>query len=274
MRSNSRDKNEFLNYCKKEYAKDNLQLNIIGEFEENYSSDRALTWYTRNCFLYRLLNKALHMQNIDALYLFAFCIRDLQQQLKRNQYSLPIHTYRGQLMSKKEVQQLKNSTGQLISMNSFFSTTFDREVAIMFSGDTGTANNDYQPVLFEIQADPQIDGIKPFADITHFSYINDEEEVLMMLGSIFRLVRIRYEGQLCVIQLVLCSENGHDVKPIFDQMKIDYHGKGHTNAGVYGIALGYMGKFDEAEKYIQRELNEPSSDGHTKETLGIVSNFE
>jgi hypothetical protein len=95
-----------------------------------------------------------------------------------------------------------------------------------------------------------------------------------MLGSIFRLVHIRYEGQLCIFQLILCSENGHDVKPIFDQMKIDYHGKGYTNAGVYGIVLAKMGKFDEAEKYMQHELNEPSSNRHTEKTKGIVLNFE
>jgi hypothetical protein len=40
-------------------------------------------------------------------------------------------------------------------------------------------------VLFEIEVDPQIVGVKAFVDITPFSYMQDEEEVLMMLGSIF-----------------------------------------------------------------------------------------
>ncbi len=268
MKSKSKDKNEFVTYCKKEYAKDNSQLDIIREFEQNYSSDRALNWYTRDCFLYRLFNRAHRVQDVDVLYLFAFFMRDLKQQLERNQYSSPVNVYRGQLMSKKEVQQLKNSEGQLLSINSFFSTTRDRDVAIIFSGDTGTPNNASQPVLFEIQADPQIDRSRPFADITPFSHISDEEEVLMMLGSIFRLRHIRYEGHLCIIQLELCSENGHDIKPIFDQMKIDYHGKGCTNAGVYGIVLGKMGKYDEAEKYIRRELDDPTCDGHTEKAMG------
>jgi hypothetical protein len=173
-------------------------------------------------------------------------------------------------MSKKEVQQLKHFTGQLISMNSFLSTTVDRDVAVIFSGDTGSSSNDFQPVLFEIEADPQIVGVKPFADITPFSYMEDEEEVLMMLGSIFRLVHVRYEGQLCIIQLTLCSENGHDVKPIFDQMKIDYHGDGNTSAGVYGIVLANMGKLDEAERYLRRSLDESPPDHHTEQTNGIV----
>ncbi|CAF1297250.1 unnamed protein product [Rotaria sordida] len=266
MRSSSTDRHDFLTYCKKEYANDNSQLNFIREFEHDYAASSALTWYTRDCFLYKLLNKALRTQNIDLLYLYGFFIRDLYQQLKRNQYPAPIHLYRGQLMSKKEVQQLRNFIGQLISMNSFLSTTTDREVAIIFSGNDGVLNNDIQPVLFEIQADPDIGGIKPFADITSFSYMEDEEEVLMMLGAIFRIVHIRDESQLCIIQLVLCSENGHDVKPIFDQMKNDYHGDGNTNAGVFGIVLSNMGKFDEAEKYLLRSLDESPPEHHTEDT--------
>jgi hypothetical protein len=268
LKSTTTDKHDLVTYCKKQYASDNTQLKIIHEFEQEYSSDRALTWYTRDCFLYRLLNKALRVQNIDLLYLFAFFIRDLQQQLKRNQYSSLIHVYRGQLMTKKEVEQLKNSMGHLISMNSFLSTTLDRDVAIIFSGDTGTPNYDFQAVLFEIEADPRVVGTKSFADITRFSYMDDEEEILMMLGSIFRLTHIRYQGQLCIIQLQLCSEDGHDVKPIFDQMKSDYHGDGHTNATVYGIVLANMGKFDDSERYLQRSLDESPPGHNTEQTNG------
>jgi len=70
--------------------------------------------------------------------------------------------------------------------------------------------------------------------------MQDEEEILMMLGVIFRIVHIRDEGQLCILQLGLCSKNGHDVKSIFDQMKDDDHGDGHINAVVFGIVLSNM----------------------------------
>ncbi|CAF1534970.1 unnamed protein product, partial [Didymodactylos carnosus] len=223
-------------------------------------------WYTRECFLYHLLNKALRTLDIDLLYLLGFFIRDLREQLEQYRCPSPIRIYRSQLMSKMEVQQLNNFRGQLISMNSFLSTTLDREMAVFFLGDIEVLDGDLQPVLFEIEADPRIDGVKPFANITPFSYIEDEEEVLMMLGSIFRLVRIRYEGPLCIIQLVLCSENDDDVKPIFEQMKADYHDDGNTNAGVFGIVLANMGKFDKAESYLQRSLDESPPNHHTEET--------
>lgn len=49
--------------ARKEYAED---LNLIDQFERKYSSNDALTWYTRDCFLYRLLNKPLRLENVDA----------------------------------------------------------------------------------------------------------------------------------------------------------------------------------------------------------------
>jgi len=43
------NKIEFLSLCKNE-------LNIIHEFEQNYSSNQALLWYTKKSFIYRILN--------------------------------------------------------------------------------------------------------------------------------------------------------------------------------------------------------------------------
>ena len=64
------DENEFLSLCKTEYKDNENELNIIREFEENYSANQALSWYTRKSFIYRILNKALRIQNIRLLFIF------------------------------------------------------------------------------------------------------------------------------------------------------------------------------------------------------------
>ncbi|CAM4852394.1 unnamed protein product, partial [Rotaria magnacalcarata] len=84
-------------------------------------SNQAVWWYTRDSFVYRLLNKALRVQNIDLLFLFRFFIRDIEVQLKQYQCSSLVRVYRGQLMSTDELDQLKMSLGEYISVNSFFS---------------------------------------------------------------------------------------------------------------------------------------------------------
>ena len=197
MPSTSTDKDELIDLCKKQYKDNATELAIIVEFERDYSSNRALWWYTRESFLYRLLNKALRVHNIDLLFLFRFFIRDLRRQLEQLQCQTAIHVYRGQVMSNDEFQSLKNSIGQFITMNSFLSTSLDRRLALSFLT-SSTASDDLQRVLFEIEIDPTLPSIKPCANITSHSFFTDEQEVLIMLGSIFRLKSINHHDRVWI----------------------------------------------------------------------------
>ena len=259
MKSTSTDKNELIELCQQEYQGNNVQLAILHEFKQDYSSDRSVWWYTRESFLFRLLNKALRVQNIDLLFAFRFIIRDIERQLDHHRCSSPVRLYRGQLMSKEELQVLRNSIGELISMNSLLSTSVNRQVAMFCLGES-SVDNDLERVLLEIDADPRLKDIKPFANITSLSYFSGEEEVLMMMGSIFRLNDIyRDEDRVWIIRMTLCSDSDHDLKTLFDHMKNKY-GDGETSLYSFGHVLRKMGKFDEAEKYYRRLLNELPSD--------------
>ncbi|CAF2515471.1 unnamed protein product [Rotaria sp. Silwood2] len=260
MKSIATDKNELVSLCKEQYKKHTAELKNVHEFEQHYSSDEALRWYTRPSFAYRVLNKALRTQNIELLFLFRFFIHDIERQLEQHRSLSPLRIYRGQLMSTDELKLLQNSVGKFISINSFFSTTANRDVALFFLGDSA-ANDDLQRVLFEIDADPSFDGIKPFANITSLSYYPDEEEVLMMIGSIFRLINIHYEGdRIWKVRMKLCSDNDHDLKLINDYMKHEYFGLKKPSLGQLGNLLIGMGKFDDAEKYYRRLLKELPDD--------------
>ncbi|CAF1003858.1 unnamed protein product [Rotaria sp. Silwood1] len=261
MKSTSTIKNELIAVCKQEYKGNTAQLTILREFEQDYSPDRALWWYTRDSFVYRLMNKALRMQNIDLLFLFRFFIRDLEQQLEQYRCTSRIRLYRGQLMSNDELQVLKDSIGQLISVNSFLSTSLDQQQALQFLGGSSTSDG-VERVLFKIVADPRLEGIKPFANISSFSYFSQEEEVLIMLGSIFRLVDIHQDvEQVWIIEMRLCSNHDNDLKLVVDQLKKN-HGEGDAETSL--LSLGFilldMGKYDSAEKYFFRFLNEQSND--------------
>ncbi len=65
MKSSSNDKNELITLCKQQYQNNSNELNVIEEFEKDYSSDRSLWWYSRYSFLYRLFNTALRIQNLN-----------------------------------------------------------------------------------------------------------------------------------------------------------------------------------------------------------------
>ncbi|CAF1190860.1 unnamed protein product [Adineta steineri] len=264
------EQDEFVSVCKEEYKDNQHELSIINDFEKNYTPSRAIWWYTRPSFLYRLLNKALRIQNIDLIYLFRFFIRDLHRQLLEYQSLNVIRVYRGQLMINDELQILKDSIGKFISINSFFSTSLNRDLAEVFSRDSDNCER----VLFEIDANPQLTNEKPFANISTYSYFPDESEVLFMLGSIFRLVNISCnDNGLWIIHMVLSSGNDHDLKPIFEHMK-NQHSQYKTDLLSFGHVLRDMGKFDEAENYYRRLLHPSPTDsqelGRCYHALGVI----
>jgi tetratricopeptide (TPR) repeat protein len=242
MRANVNDKNELISISKKIYKNNMTELNTIREFEQTYSPDLAIWWYTRDTFLSRLLNKALRTQNIDVLFLFQFFIVDIRRQLLKLRFTSSITVYRSQLMSSNELQRLQNSIGQFISINSFFSATKDDNRAVSYF-----ENSDgLQRVLFKIDADPRLNNDKPFANIKPYSF-SKEDEILFMLGSIFEIVKIsRINGGISMVQLKLCS----DANQQLDSMD------GNNKLLSFGHVLMTMGKVEEAEIYYQRLLDE------------------
>lgn len=271
MKSTKIERNDLIKLCRTQYKNNARELSIIDEFEKGYSSNHAIWWYTRQSFVYRLLNKALRVQNIQLIYLFRFFIRDLHKQLCTHRCPTTIYVYRGQLMVNEELQILKNSVGKYISINSFFSTSFNRNLALHFSQEL----DQYERVIFEIEADPCLAHEKPFADISSHSCFPDESEVLFMLGSIFQLSSIKQtEDQIWTIHMTLSSGNDHDLKPIFEHMK-NQHSQDQTDLLSFGHLLRNMGKFEDAENYYRRllaALPKDSQDlGRCYHALGIIA---
>ena len=277
MKSIESDKQQLIQLCKKEYQTNNAELILVREFEKDYRSDKALWWYTRDTFLYKMLNKALRVQNIDLLFLFRFVIGDIYQQLKQYQQESPIRVYRGQVMSIDELNTLRQSINNFISINSFFSTSTNRHKALHFLN-SSEITSDLCRILFIIDADPRVVKSKPFADISSLSEFSNECEVLFMIGSIFRLIKIEKmkNEKVVMIHMELCGDDEHDLKELFDHMKNKYGGGNEeVNLHSFGKVLYRMGKYDLAEKIYHRLLSElPPNDpslGDLYWNLGVVT---
>jgi tetratricopeptide (TPR) repeat protein len=276
MKSINNSKQQLITLCNNEYENNSAQLSLIREFENEYSADEALWWYTRDSFLYRILNKALRIQNIDLLILFHSLIADIYHQLKKNQCLFPIHVYRGQIMSDDELNTLRESIGKFISINSFLSTSTNHHAVLGFLRDCNILDGLHR-VLFEIDADPGVITSRPFANISAFSDFEGEYEVLFMVGSVFRLVDINRDDdeQLWVVRIKLCGDDEYKWNDVLDELKKEYGGDGNEiNLCFFGDVLRRMGKYDQAEKAYRRLLNElPANDSslvHLYRSLGIL----
>ena len=282
LKSSNDDTDELIKHCKNAYEGNRFELSNLNEFQKQYSSDNAVWWYTRDTFFFKTLNAILRTENIHMMFLFRACIADIQQQLKAHQFKGPLRVYRGQLMSRTELDNLQESCGQFISINSFFSTTTKDEQARSFLT-VSASSETLERVLFDIVADSKAAATKPFADISMLSQYSAESEVLFMIGSIFRLNSIKRnsDSQLWIIRMTLCSENDSDLKNVLTHMKQQL-GTGETNLRILGKVLWKMGRLDLAEFYLTRLLNDlpPTHPllndlyGDLSEIAGLMQNYD
>jgi tetratricopeptide (TPR) repeat protein len=255
---NNGETGEALQICRHIYADNHSELMSIDEFEKNYTSDRAVYYYTRNCFLSRLLNKAFRLFDIDLLFRLRFFIVDIHAQLNKLYHEQTYHllntltVYRGQMIHEKELTLLKNSIGTFVSMNSFLSTTTSAAVASIYSGE-GLSRPEFQSVIFEIQIDCKTIGAKPFALISHLSHLSDEHEVLLSPGCVFRIESIEQSMESRkIVKLIYSDEVQQSVKDILHQFESDF---GPTvNYITIGNVLSELGKIDQAKKYFSSLL--------------------
>ncbi len=242
IQSDDANKTQFISLCKNEYKNNQAELRIIQEFQHTYSSTRSLSWYTRNCFLNRILNKALQMQNISILLNCLFFIRDIQQQIELNKSSSIHRVYHAQFISKEELGILYKSLGQLISINTFLSATSDRQQAFSVLQDSETSNNILK-VLFEIDTNPQVHGTQSFADITSLGCSSKTNEILFMMGSIFRLENLSYDKS----GIIIISMSKYN-QPIFEHLKTEYAPNSKKTILSLGLMLNKFNRFDDAEQ--------------------------
>ncbi|CAF1190958.1 unnamed protein product [Adineta ricciae] len=235
---------------------------IMNEFDKSYNPKKAIYWYTRESCIYKIMNKALRTQNIDDVNPFDSFIRDLNVQLAeqrkifvKQQSKSFIKVYRGQFISKDEVNRLKSGIGQLIAMNSFLSTSTNRKKALEFATSRPPPNDTLTSILLEIHVNLYAKS-KPFADIRTLSAFPEEEEILFMLGCVFRIDNIVYDEQskLWMANLTLCSEEDPDMKKFSSSLNDQSKGQNQL------IAIGYnfidMLRYDDARKHFEKILKQ------------------
>ncbi|CAF3312305.1 unnamed protein product, partial [Rotaria sp. Silwood2] len=64
--SNEQKKRDFIEYSRFHYDENFTQLNIINQFQNNtYNQISPIEWYTRECFIYSMINRTLRLYDID-----------------------------------------------------------------------------------------------------------------------------------------------------------------------------------------------------------------
>ena len=260
MKYTSADHEELIGMCLGQMNDDQREIRVLQEFKEAYLPDRALAWYLRECFLYKVLNYSLESEDLRNLFLFRRILRDIEQQMQQHRSSSPVHVYRSQLMPLELLDRWVSSVGQCVTVSSFLSATVNHEIALTFLNTAQVVNNNDVRVLLDINADPRIIGSKPFVQLGSLNYAEDKNEVLFMFGSIFLINDITCgKDGLYTIEMTLYNDADHEFKPVFDDLKKKYF---HQEMGILGFAqvLSDFNRFDEAEEYVNHYLEQLPTD--------------
>ncbi|CAF4198749.1 unnamed protein product, partial [Adineta steineri] len=242
------------------------QLQVINEFERNYHPQQAIWWYTRECFAYQMLNRALRTLDADTIINMGFFLRDLHQQIQQlyeQQISTydrkPLVVYRGQGFMKLDFEKLQNTKGGLISFNNFLSTSTNEKLSLSFAIDAST-EPDKVGILFIMSIDPSIKSA-PFASIKEVSYFKEEEEILFSMHTVFRVGTIKQMGnknQLYQVELQLTSDDDQQLRLLTDRIREEADGDNEWER--LGNLLLKIGQFNKAEELYNTLLEQTSDE--------------
>jgi hypothetical protein len=128
MKHSQETRNDLIEICRKQHKNDEAENKKIDDFEQIYTPNQAVLWYTKDSFVYRLLNKALRTENIDIIYKVRSFITDLHRQFNTIlndepavSSSVEICFYRGWKLPIDEFKKLQENVNGHLSMNTFMS---------------------------------------------------------------------------------------------------------------------------------------------------------
>ncbi|CAF1480183.1 unnamed protein product [Adineta ricciae] len=276
-------KQEMVDKCRLYYRGNEKELENIKEFDKHYTPNQAIKWYTRDSFVYKLINKALRTEDIDSLYTYRFYIVDICECLTENCQILrdvasDVTVYRGMKMRRAEIERLQESIGHHIAVNGFFSTSRDRSVAEMYAGinaaqPVSSVAEDTESVVFVIYADLEVHPDLILADVCCLSSFRDEGEVLFDLGTVFKILSFTYDIDK---NYRICHMEASDEGRTIAQGYLDFKQKElHSSSDieiVFGDLLHVMGEWLKSRAYFEnlatRRINDPQIH------LGIARTYE
>ncbi|CAF1677727.1 unnamed protein product, partial [Adineta ricciae] len=291
---------EIIRYFRQNCADNDADINTIDEFEAYYDPINAIFWYTRDTFLYRLLNKALREQTIDTLYSLRYFIKDLhlqlrerhnkQQQLARaatpitndnmttternNQQIMTV--YRGQLMNNSEFdRKIRCNTNGFFSVSNFFSTTIHENLAReVYAGTRSSSETtEEQSVLFRIDIDRHVNKF-PYAILTSESAFDAVEgEVLFTMGSVFKIlsVLISENGGYWNVQLKLTDDEDKELQALTEFIKSDIIQPNPLES--LARLLIEMGSNKKAEHYYLKLFDDPTFTSNSINLISLYNNL-
>ena len=272
---------DFVKYCRIELSGNSKQLQIVDQIEKKYRDHEPIWWYTRQTFLYSMLNRALRLMDVDIIIQMGFFVCDLHknivdlhtEQFHDQTSSQTFIVYRGQNLSQTDFNQLKQNQGGLLAFNNFLSTSKNRNTSLKFVH-RNLRKNELVPLLFVMNIDPSIQST-PFAHVANISAIRGEDEILFSMHSVFRIGKIQQfqdNAQIWEAELTLTDDNDPQLRELSENIQKETSGS--TGWNRLGRLLIKLAKFDKAEALyaiLLKQTTDQTKKAHIFNQLGYIN---
>ena len=264
-------KAEFINFCRAQYVDNEVQMSMIDNFEANYRPQKVIHWITKQCFIWRILQRMQRTLEIDILYKLGFLLKHAHTQLNIVQEKTMMNSenrlvvYRGKTMFKEKFNHLvRRNTGGLLCFGNFFAAHFDRELSMDFIGSRLNALPETIGILFEIHIDPTIRNARsPFAPLEKIQ--SDEYHgkpgIFFGMHSVFRIDYVdqfidEVMNLVWIVKLTLVADDDQQLLRLVAPLRSS---EVHANPISYvGKLFMDMGDFERAEEYFLSLLQDSS----------------
>lgn len=263
MKRGENDKDDFVRLCQTEIKEDSTQTDILQQFQQADMADRVLSWFNRDVLFNGVLLNAFQHLNIENMYACRYFIQNIQKYFNEHKHMSAVQVFRSSPMKSELLHELKSYQGKIIGIKSLLTTTCDRSMALLCQ----SGENIQKRVLFEIDADPQINGVKPFVKTSPSYESGLEDAIVFMIGSLFKINQVIEkeddeegggDSGITIFQMTLCAAESIDslkmMNPINDKEEKDFIGFIQLQ---YDLCtnLQYLDGLNNVDKILENYLN-------------------
>ncbi len=273
---------DFIDHCRVMLAENEGELDNVKKFEQKYRDETSIRWYTSECFVYPMLNRALRITDVDIIMKMGFFIKDLHRHIERlylkefkaHHSDKSFIVYRGQGISKTHFEQMTKIKGGLMSFNSFLTTSKERSASLDFACHA-LSDSDMVGILFIMTITPS-KPTTPFASIMNVSgYQNAKDEILFSMHTIFRINDIKpldENERLFQVDLTLTGDNDEDLRILTDLIRKETfpEEKGWLRIGLLLCKMGQYEKSQQVYELLLEQTTNDSEKDYIYERLGTV----
>jgi tetratricopeptide (TPR) repeat protein len=175
---------DMLAFCRIHYAHNQEEVHEIDEFEKSFTDTHSIQWYTRHCFLTKILSRAFRTQEIDLLFKMRYFIQSLHKQIQSIAVKEPTTAYAILNVEQETIRKFQENINGLVLFRSFLPATFERPTSMEYQ------NKDTQRYLvFSIRLGPDC-----AANIEQLRPSDCKIDLLINIDTVFRVVSIN-EGE-------------------------------------------------------------------------------